>query len=411
MRDRQLYAKILGIEAPWTVTAVELDTEDAEVRVFLAAPAGTRFPCPLCEQPCPGYDHHERRWRHLDTCQYQTILVAQVPRVQCTEHGVHAVKVPWAEPNARFTALFEALVIDWLHAASITAVADIMGLSWDEVDGILQRAVQRGLARRPPTIPTHLGVDEKAYRKGHDYVTVVSDATNGTVVYLADGRKQASLDGFYQQFEADERAAVESIAMDMWEPFIRSTHAHVPHADRKIAFDKFHIAKHLGEAVDHVRRQEHKALLHRGDKRLAGTKYLWLKHPNHIRDEQWASFASLRQSTLKTARAWALKETAMQLWDYQRRGWAEKAWQRWYNWAIRSRLEPMKRVARMVKSHFAGIINAVVQGVTNAGAEGLNSVIKWIQHTARGFRNRERFKNAIYFHLGGLDLYPAGVPR
>lgn len=411
MRDQQLYAKILGIKSPWEVTDVKLNLSEKKVEVFLATKAGKRMPCPVCDQPCPGYDSKERQWRHLDTCQLQTILVARVPRVECPTHGVHQVSVPWAEKNSHFTALFEALVIDWLKEANISAVADNMGLTWEEADGIMQRAVKRGLARREEVLPKRLNVDEKAFRRGHDYVTIVSDPETGTVRYVADERKKASLVEFYQRFEASELRAVVSIAMDMWEPYISATQEYIPDADDKIAFDKFHVAKHLGDAVDKVRRQEHKQRSSEGDDTLKGTKYLWLKHPEHIDDNIWDDFEKLCASKLKTARAWAIKEAAMELWDSWSRDEATKRWKKWYGWAIRSRLEPIKSVAKMTKRRKNGIINAIVQRVTNASAEGINSVIQWVKYTARGFRNRKRFKNAIYFHLGGLDLYPAGISR
>ena len=121
---------------------------------------------------------------------------------------------------------------------------------------------------------------------------------------------------------------------------------------------------------------------------------------------QWREFAPLRDSRLKVSRAWAIKEAAMLLWGYVRRGWAERMWKRWYQWAIRSRLEPIKRVARMIKNHLDGVLNAIVSGVTNARLEGLNTMIQWLKRSARGFRSRDRFRAAIYFHLGGLDLYP-----
>jgi transposase len=411
MRDRQLYAHILGIQSPWAVAEVKLNMSEQVVEVFLESKSGKRMPCSVCEQPCPGYDSKERRWRHLDTCQLQTLLVARVPRVRCPEHGVRQVKVPWAEDNARFTALFEALVIDWLHEASNAGVAERFHLSWDEVDGIMQRAVKRGLARRSPELPAHIGVDEKAFRRGHDYVTIVSNSDDSTVLYVADERKRGSLDGFYEQFEEEARATVETVAMDMWGPYIQSTEAHIPDAKSRIVFDKFHIAKHLGEAVDKVRRQEHKQLTRAGDDSLKGTKYLWLKHPDNIDDEKWRDFQSVRESNLKTARAWAIKETAMELWESCNRAEAMEKWKQWYGWAIRSRLEPVKRVARMIKNHLDGVINAVLTNVTNAGAESINSVVQKLKVKARGFRNRERFKNAIYFHLGGLNLYPSGITR
>jgi transposase len=195
--------------------------------------------------------------------------------------------------------------------------------------------------------------------------------------------------------------------MDMWDPYIKSTRRHVPNADAKIAFDKFHVIKQLTHAVDLVRRKEHKALRAQGDTTLTRTKYYWLQAPRRMTAERRASFASLRNSSLKTARAWAIKELGTKLWHYRHAGWAHKAWMRWYGWAIRSQLEPVKTVARMVKRHLKGIINAIVHRVTNARSEGLNSAIQWLKYAARGYRNRDRFRAAIFFHLGGLDLYPS----
>jgi len=410
MRDTDLYGKILGIQAPWAVTDVELDLKAGQVEVRIEHRPETPLRCPECGVECPGYDSKRRAWRHLDTCQYRTILVTDVPRVECREHGVHQIAVPWSEPNSRFTALFEALVIDWLKETSLSAVARIMGLSWDEADGIQRRAVRRGLARRKRRLPKHLGVDETSFQKRHEYVTVISEQ-GGPVLHVADDRKQESLEDFLAGHSPKARAAVQTVAMDMWKPYIAAVRAQVPFASMKICFDKFHVAQHLGEAVDKVRRQEHRALKERGDQRLKGSKHLWLSNPEGMTEERWASFAALRESSLKTSRAWAIKELAMTLWDYRSRYWAVQAWRRWLKWALRSRLDPVVRVARMIQAHQLGIINAIVHGITNARAEGINSKIQWIKYTARGFRNRERFRTAIYFHCGGLDLYPAGVMR
>ena len=408
MRDRELYQKILDIEPPWRVVDVELDVEEGEVRVHVAN-VERKLPCPRCGQLCSRYDARPKRWRHLDTCQYPTILVTDLPRVECEADGVLQVRVPWAEPGSRFTALFETLVIDWLKEASISAVARLFHLPWEAVDGIQQRAVRRGLARRssePAALPVHLGVDETSYRKRHEYVTVVIDQDKSVVAHVADGRGRDTLDDFFEDAPGDQKAAVESIAMDMWGPYIASVIAAIPGAGRKIAFDRFHVARHLGDAVDRVRRLEHKELKAETINPLTGTRYLWLQNPEDMEVQRLEQLDALQSSCRKTARAWAIKELARSLWHYRSRHWARQAWLRWYSWAIRSRLEPIRRVARMIKRHLDGIVNAVVLGVTNARSEGVNAKIQWIKYTARGFRNRERFHNAIYFHLGGLDLYP-----
>ena len=197
-----------------------------------------------------------------------------------------------------------------------------------------------------------------------------------------------------------------SVAMDMWDPYIDSVRGHLEAAEKKIVFDKFHIAKHLGEAVDQVRRKEHKALKAEGDERLTGTKYHWLRDPARMESEQRREFVQLRQSDLKTARAWALKETGMALYNYVYEKPARKHFQWWYNWATRSRLEPMKKVAAMLKRRFENIITYLSHPITNATSESINAKIQWVKYTARGFRNKQNFINAIYFHCGGLDLAP-----
>src|SRR6202790_4478845 len=173
MQDRELYRRILGIEAPWYVDSVELKLEAGEIHVRLGHNDLSDWPCPECGAACKLYDHQpERQWRHLDTCQYRTILHAEPPRSACSNHGVRVVKMPWAEPSSRFTALFELLAIEWLKAASQKAVAGLLKLSWDEIHGIMERAVKRGLERRKAEPVSQIGVDEKAFRKGHNYLTV-----------------------------------------------------------------------------------------------------------------------------------------------------------------------------------------------------------------------------------------------
>lgn len=409
MRDKDLYAQILGIKSPWQVSGVELDLSKGEVTVHVERESRAKSCCPSCGKESPGYDSRPRRWRHLDTCQYKTILAADVPRVECKEHGVVTISVPWAEPGSGFTALFEALMIDWLKEASTLAVSRLMNLSWNAIDGIMQRAVERGLSRREDICVTQLGIDETAFRKRHDYVTIVSDQATGTVLHVGSDRKKAGLKNWYDSLTKGQRETIESVSMDMWPAFINATLESIPGAEDKIAFDKFHVAKYLGEAVDKVRRQEHKALMAEGYEDLKGSRYDWLYNPENMTRRQKMRFKALRDSTLKTARAWAIKELAMSLWHYVSKTWARKAWGQWLSWAVRCRLNPIKAVARTIKEHLWGILNAIILKVSNGPAEGINSRIKTIKVRCRGFRNKQRFANAIYFHLGGLNLYPEGV--
>lgn len=168
-----------------------------EVHVTVALPTNTRWVCPECHAAAPIHDHPDRTWRHLDTCQFKTLVHGRVPRLNCPTHGVRQLRVSWAEPGSRFTVLFEALAIDWLKQASVSAVAKQMRLTRDEAAGIMARAVERGLARRKLEPPRYVGVDETSFQKRHEYVTVASDLERMRVLYVSDDRGQESLDAFW----------------------------------------------------------------------------------------------------------------------------------------------------------------------------------------------------------------------
>lgn len=401
MDELTLYQKILELPPSWEVDNVSLNERDNTVEVTVRYDEKNALICPICDKSGTGYDHKERRFRHLDSCQYQTIVIADIPRVNCKQCGVHQIHIPWAERHSRFTLAFEALVIDWLLVAPVSAVARHLSLGWNTVDNIMKRAVKRGLMRRTHKPPKHINVDETSFRKRHDYVTVVSDLL-GNVIHVEDGNTKDSLKGYYDTLSAKERASVESIAMDMSPAFKAITLEMIPDAENKIAFDKYHVAAYLNKAVDRVRKKES----HQLHDILKGSRYLWLYNSEHLSDDKLSEIDRLQSIANKTGRAWMLKEYAMGLWHYETRGWARRAWKRWCTRALKSRLKPMIVVAKMIKENLWGIINAIVLNADNSMAESVNSRIKILKIKARGFRNKARFKTAILFHYGGLDLYP-----
>lgn len=407
MQDRDLYQYLLGLKAPWTVAKVALDVKGRRVDVWAEHPEGQAWPCPECSQKLAGYDHaEERSWRHLDSCQFQTYLHARIPRVQCPEHGVRQVHVPWAEPGSRFTVLFERLAIDVLLECGVSGAAAILNISWDEGWGIMERAVRRGRKRKAKKVVKRIGVDEKAVAKGHKYMTLVCDLDEGTVEHVVEERKQESLEAYYDGLTKRQLKGIEAVAMDMWEPFIQATKAKVPDAEKKIVFDRFHIMGHVGKAVDIVRKQEHRQLLEAGDETLKGSKYLWLYGRENVPRSRRLEFADLKRKGLKVGRAWAIKEMLRDLWSYVYPESACKFWKRWYFWATHSRLNPIRAAAETVKRHISNIMTYFQHRITNAMSESINSKIQTIKQMACGYRNTEHFKTAIYFHCGGLDLYP-----
>ena len=407
MQDTALYQYLLGLQSPWTVSHVNLDVNAQRVDVWAAHPEDAAWACPHCSTVLPLYDHaEERAWRHLDSCQFQTHLHARIPRVACREHGVVQVTVPWAEPRARFTLLFERLAIAVLRQCDVSGATRILRISWDEAWGLLEQAVTRGRARKVRTVVRRIGVDEKAAAKGHRYLTVVCDLDEGTVEHIAEDRKQESLAGYYAALSQEQLTGIEAVAMDMWEPYIQATRAKVPDAAAKIVFDRFHVMGHVSKAVDTVRKQEQRDLMAVGDETLKGSKYLWLYSRENVPERRRNEFAALRRQVLKVGRAWALKEALRRLWHYvyPASGW--KFWKQWYCWATHSRLKPMRQAAETIRRHIANIVTYYQHPITNAMSEGLNSQIQKIKSMACGFRNIEHFKTAIYFHCGGLELYP-----
>jgi transposase len=407
MRDVELYRHLLDLRPPWLVTQVDLALSEQRVDVWVGHAEGVRFPCPQCGAELPLHDHSEPRvWRHLDSCQFLTYVHARIPRVRCPDHGVHQVEVPWALPYSRFTTLFECMAIGVLQETDVLGAARLLRISWDDAWTFMERAVDRGLRRKPNRVVPRLGVDEKAIAKGQTYLTLVSDLDRGTVEYIGDDRRKSSLDKYYRSLSPAQRDGIQAIAMDMWDPYVRSTREHVPDADGKIVFDRYHVMSHMGSAVDAVRKQEQRALRAAGVDTLTGSKYLWLYAADNLPEYHRERFAALRASDLKTVRAWVLKEDLRRWWEYHRRGWAERSWKRWYFRATHSRLQPVVEVAHTLRRHLPTLLAYFTHRITNAVSEGLNSKIQAIKLQARGFRNRDHFKIAIWFHCGGLDLFP-----
>jgi transposase len=404
MKDIDLYAQILSIEDPWFVSLVNFDKPNGKMTVSVSLKK-KGLCCPECSKSSPKHDSKIRRWRHLDTCQFATFIEAEVPRVNCAEHGVHQVNIPWAVSNSRFTMLFERLVIDLLQDCSISTVAKHTNLTWDQVDGIQGRAVLRGLKRRKKHQINGIGIDEVAYKKGHKYFTIVHDKDSGNVLHVVDGRKTEDLDTFYSEWNG-YLDNVSSVSMDLWKAFIKSTRAHIKDADQKICFDRFHVAGYFGKAVNDIRKKEHRELQKLDDYSLVNTKFDWLRNSSKIdgRSRKW--FYELTRLNLKTARAWAIKETAANLWHYTSEAWVIKMWNKLLGWMSRSRLEPMIKLCKSIKKHFFGISNSILLGVSNGRAESINAKIQKIKKLSCGFKNVKRFQNSILFHLGGLKLYP-----
>lgn len=407
MRDIDLYRTLLGIEPPWVVKKVTVESNKEEVIIYLDVTSGSRFSCPKCGKAgCSIKDRRERVWRHLDTCQFKTLINAPLPRVYCPDCGVKTVVPPWGETYSRFTSLFERFAIDAIREMSIVGVCRILKISWDEADTIIDRAVKRGLNRMELGQLKKIGIDEKAVKKGHKYITVVYDLDTSKVIWVGKDRKKETLDSFFASLPKEVLKGVECITVDMWKPYRASCLEWIEKAEEKIVLDKFHLSKHLNEAVNHVRKIEHRKLNYDGNELLKKSKYCWLYNSENIPEQRLESFKKLCQNDLKTVRAWHIKETFRYLWDYTYKANAKKFFDSWYFWATHSKISEIIKVAKRFKKHLPQILTYFKYRISNSKAEGINNKIQSIKKKAYGFRNINRFINAIYFHCGKLELYP-----
>jgi transposase len=407
MDEKAFFTRILGIKLPWFVNQVIMDEAAQRIDIYVDHERDIRVRCPECDTFYGMYDHApERVYRHLNTCQMETYIHVRPPRVNCPVHGVKQIDSEVGENGSDMTYAFESLVIRVAQECSIEATARLCGLSWDRGWNALERAVDRGQARKEHRIPSRIGVDEKSIAKGHKYESLVYDIDAGTVEFVWDDRGQESLESYYQQFTKEELSGVKAVAMDMWDPYIAGTKAYVPDAGEKIVFDRFHVMKHVLAAVDEVRKSEHRELSESGEQTLKGTRYLWLWSVENIPLWRRGEFEALRAKDLQVCRAWAIKENLRHLWDYRYEAPMRNYFKRWYFWATHSRLQPIKKAAKTVKAHIDNVVTYARHRITNALGEAINGKIEKVKRMACGFRNRSHYRTAIYFHCGGLDLFP-----
>ncbi len=234
MKDTELYSQILGISDPWYVDHVEIDVHEQTIRVFLEHDGKAIWTCPDCGKATPIYDHREQReWRHLDSCQFKTLLVASLPRINCPKHGAVTVNAPWSAPNSRFTLLFEMFSIDVLSAVKVqVAAAKLLRLSSSQIHDIMHRAVGRGMSKRAATeIITHLSIDEKSFHSGHQYITVLGGPNGKRIIEIGESRTQDSVEALIAKgLTATQRQGVSSVYMDMWKAFMNAARNILPQA-------------------------------------------------------------------------------------------------------------------------------------------------------------------------------------
>ena len=400
MNEKTLFQLALGLTEPWFVSDTKFDPAAKRLDLFLDFKRGHTFPCPECGQPGKAHDTEEKTWRHLNFFQHEAFLHARVPRMRCEEHGVRMIEVPWGRKQSGFTLLFEALVMMLAREMPVNAIAALLGVTDQRIWRILKHYILADVERMDLSDLSSVGVDETATRRGHNYVSLFVDMDERKVVFVTEGKDASTVEAFTDHLVSHDGApeAVREVSCDMSPAFISGVETHLPEA--AITFDRFHVIKLLNTAVDEVRREEQ-----RTEPSLKSTRYMWLKNPGNLTNAQAARVHGLSRSKLKTARAYRMKLVFQEIYRLPR-NLAEAAMEGWYQWGIRSRLQPIMEFAQMLRRHWDGVLRWFTSQLNNGLLEGLNSLVQAAKARARGYRSVEYFKLMIYMIAGHLGLLP-----
>ena len=400
MRDRDLFQLALGLQSPWYVADCTFDRDGKRLDLKLDFKAGSRFACAECKaEGCPVHDTDDKTWRHLDFFQHQAFLTARVPRTTCKTCGVKQVDVPWARKNSGFTLLFEAFAMTLVTHMPVRAAARILGEHDTRIWRVIFHYVAAAVARMDLADLKSICIDETAAKRGHDYITLFVDIDKRCVVFVADGRGADTVRQFADHVDAhnSDASRIKQVCIDMSPAFIKGVTENLTEAE--ITFDKFHVMKLLGDGVEKTRRAESKVR-----PELKRSRYVWLKNENNLSAEGRETLAALSSLHLKTARAYQLRCAFQEVYAQPTRGWAELMIDKWDSWAMRSRIEPMKDVARTIRKHRDGILAWFDSRIANGLIEGINSLVQAAKAKARGYRNKKTLTAMTYLIAGKLDL-------
>jgi transposase len=386
-----------------TVTHVE-ETDEAMV-VYIDRLGRRLLRCGVCRQRCRQVHstRPEREWRDLSMRKLPLKLRYCPRRVDCPRCGVRVEDFPWAESWARVTTTLSNAVAVLARELSWQGTARHYGLNWKSVATIVKRAVDYGLRHRARP-PVHIiGIDEVSRRKGQVYLTVVYDLRRRVLLWVGEDRTEEAVKKFFTQEMGSRRChTLQVVCMDMWAPYAKLVREHAVNA--QILFDRFHIVKHLNEAVDGVRRQLWRQLTSKEKVSVKGTRWLLLKNPWNLNHDQNERLSTLVGWNTPLVRAWYLKEAFQLFWGYTQPWRAERHLRKWISSAMRCKLEPFKKFAKMLRSHLEGILPWTNIRLSNGAVEGMNNKIKSISHRSFGFRTAAYFIAAIYHCCARLPL-------
>jgi len=401
MNHENLFTAALMLKEPLYVARIEFEQVKGELHIYVDFRKGAKFTCPIClAKDCSIHDTIDKTWRHLNFFQYKAFIHYRNPRYTCPTHGTHLADAPWGAQGTGFTLLFEAMILQMAKYMAVAQIADMV----DEHDSRLWRIIKRHVSEAHAVADysnmVSVGLDETSSKKGHNYVTLFVDMDESKVTYVTEGKGADTLARFKEELPAHNcnPCQIEQISVDMSPAFRKGCDESFPWAS--VTYDKFHIIKLMNEAVDQVRRDEQKT-----NPSLKSTRYLWLKNSQSLGKKDSAKLESLTTSNSKTAKAYQLKLTLQDVYaSSSNKVDAMLNLTKWYNWAVRCRLDPVKDFAKTVKKHWSGILNHFDSGLTNAVLEGINSIVQSAKARARGYRNIDNLITMIYLLAGKLTF-------
>ena len=415
-----LFTSALGLQAPWSVQKVALDTSRRRIDFDLACNA-SRLPCPHCAGAAEGvHDRLTREWRHLDFFQFEAWLHAEVPRVACSACGkTTQIDVPWAREGSGFTALFEALALSLCQELPVRQAAALLRCSDKQLWRRIEHYVSAARALDDMSEVSMVGIDETSLRKGQSYITVVHDLDAKRLLFACEGRDHQTVVDFADDLKAHggEPAQIEHVCQDMSAAYAKGVGLALPQA--QISYDRFHVIAMANEAMDGVRRQEMStqpqsvkdALGDNDRKLLKSLTWGMRRNPQGWSVKQTNAMHWLQHSTLKSARAWRLKMALRAVYaKATQENSAEQAKADllgWVSWARRSRLEPFKKLASTLKQRLDGVVRGMLDNRSNAYVEAMNGLLQQAKRAARGFRTATNFIAIAYLRMSKLKHLPA----
>lgn len=386
--------------------SVGWDTPRAGIRAVVRPRKNSRGVCSSCGQAGPTYDHgRPRRFGFVPLWSIAVVLVYTMRRIDCPACGVTIERVPWADGKKHQTTALQVFLARWAQRLSWKQTAEVFGVSWSAVFRAVKAVVAYGLAHRDLDNVTAIGVDEVAWRKGHRYLTLVYQINAGCrrLLYVGEGRTVRSLLGFFRGFGRQRTANIRYACSDMWRPYLKVLARKLPSALRML--DRFHIVANLNKALDKVRAAEAKRLQDEGyEPVLKKTRWCFAKRPRNLTAGQRLRLRDVLRYDLKTVRAYLKVQALDALWAYRGAAWAGKFLDVWIRHVMLSRIEPLKKVARSLRTHRELILNwfRAKKLFNNGIVEGLNANAKLAFRKAYGYRTFQAAEVSLYHQLGHL---------